>query len=88
MQKSIIDYIFLYDDRIYSDIERTKDYNKFLEKSNRRYEKLMAELSEEHKKLFEEFANNEIDKEAESEEIFFKAGLKLGMRLAFECIGN
>lgn len=88
MQKSIIDDVFLSDDRVYSNIERTKHYNKISEEAYSRYEKLTAELSEEHKKLFEEFADLELDKQAEGEDIFFKAGLKLGMRLAFECINN
>lgn len=88
MKNSIIEYIFMADDRIFSDIQRTKEYNKLSDKAYSRYKKLTAELSEEHKKLFEEFADLSTDEEAEAEDIFFKAGLKLGMRLAFECIND
>ena len=83
---SIIDYIFLYDDRIFADIERTKEYEKLSKKAYNQYEKLQAELDEEHKKQFDEFVDSEVDKQAEAEDTFFKAGLKMGMRLAFECI--
>ncbi len=86
MKKSIIKEIYLNNEGLGEQVVLNKKYKKASDKAYKFYEQLMDELNDEQKKIFEDFTDSEMDASAEREFLHFKAGLKVGLLLAVECL--
>ena len=88
MQKSVIDFILSNDCSIFEKMKFTEEYKRISAEELKIYENLKESLSDEQKKEFDKFSDLIIDEEAMVEETYFKAGFKLGVRLAVECLSD
>lgn len=84
MEYSVIDYIIHSDDELRKRIETNVEYQDILRRQERLFEKLRNTLNDEQKELFEKFEENATDELNEITVMFFKMGMKLGIRLAAE----
>ena len=86
MNKSIIEEIYMSSDNFGKNVVWDEQYKKASDKAYKCYNQLMDILNDEQKKLFEKFTDLEIDACGESEFLHFKEGVKVGLRLAVECL--
>ena len=86
MQKSMIDFILSNDYSIFEKMKLTEEYQRISAEELKIYENFKKSLSGELEKEFDKFSDLIIDEQAMVEETFFKAGFKLGVRLAVECL--
>lgn len=83
MKGAAIDLIF---NAAEEDIKPTKTYKELCGEGVALYNKTKKLLSKEQAKMFSNFADKQLEIEAESNEVFFKEGFKIGVRLAVECL--
>jgi len=86
MKKSIIEEICFNNVCLMEQVVLSEEYRNLSHNAHNLYTQLKGLLNDEQKKIFEEFANSEMEVCAEAEELFFKEGLKFGMLLASECL--
>ena len=84
MEYSVIDYIIHNDDEIRQKIETNLEYQKILRRKDRIYEKLIEKLTDEQKELFDKLDDTEAEEMNEIILSYFKAGMKLGIRIVAE----
>ena len=85
MEHSIID-IILHRDKTHEEIPETKEYKEISDKRYKIYEKFREMLNDEQKKIFDEFEELETEERCIKAENYFRAGVKVGVRLASECM--
>lgn len=83
MKHSIIDYI-LHNDETHDEVRESKEYRRVSDKRFEIYEALSESLTDEQKKMFEEFENLGTDEECMRCDEYFKLGLKIGVRFVAE----
>ena len=88
MQNSVIETIFNYDDEVESAIKGNEEYKNLCKRGVELYNKLAKILNKRQFKLFEKFADANLDIEGTACEIYFKEGFKAGLRLAVECLSE
>ena len=83
MENSIIDYIFF---EVEENIKTTETYGKLCGESAKLYDKIKKLFGGKYFKEFDEFVNKQLEMEALSNEDYFREGVKIGVRLAVECL--
>ena len=86
MKKSIIEEIYLSSESLNERIPFSEENKKISAEAYKFYNQLTGILNDEQKKIFENFVDLEMGACAESELMHFKEGLKVGLRLAMECL--
>ena len=83
MNKPIIEEIYL---SLIEKVPMSAEYEKATGEVYKFYEQLNGVLNDEQKKIFEDYVNSEIEVCSQGESLYFKQGLKFGLRLAIECL--
>lgn len=86
MKKSIIEEICFNNERLIERVELSEEYKKLSHNAHIFYTKLNEVLNDEQKEIFKDYMDSEMGVCAEGESLFFKEGLKVGLRLALECL--
>lgn len=86
LKDSIVREIFMNNVDLGERIGFNEDYKKLSDKAFKLFNKLIGALNDEQKKAFDNFLNAEMDSNAEGEFLHFKEGVKVGLRLAMECL--
>ena len=86
MQNSVID--LLISDDLHENMKYSAEYKRFSDESFEIYKKLSKQLKAEQLAAFEKFADLSMGVECEANEAYFKAGLKMGLRIAVECLAE
>ncbi len=84
MEHSIIDFIMNNDEETCKKVQADIKYKKISEKRYEIYLQLYEMLTKEQKEFFDKFEDLEIDELCRSTEIYFKEGVKVGIRLVAE----
>ena len=86
MEHSVIDYIIHNDDEMRKKIETSVEYEGILRRKDRIYEKLNNTLNDWQKELMNRLEDNEAEELNEIIVGYFKAGMKLGIRIVAEAM--
>ncbi len=84
MQNSVIDLIL--SDELHESIKHSGEYKSMSDECFAVYEQLRKQLPAEQFAVFEKFADLTMGAESESNKAYFKEGIKMGMRIAVECL--
>lgn len=85
MEHSIIDFM-LNDGGVHEKIKCSDKYEKYRQEETKLYNEFTKTLNEEQQEQFEKFIEILMDEECEASETYFKMGVKIGVRLASECM--
>lgn len=88
MQNSVIDFILSKDLGLHEKIEFNEKFKEYSRIAGKYYERLGGMLNDEQKDIFLKFVEADTDERCEGFDIYFRAGLKFGLRLAIECLGD
>lgn len=86
MKKSIIEKIYFNNVSLSEQVVLSDGYKKISDEAYKFYKQLHEVLSDEQKKIFEDFVNSETGVCAEGSLLHFKEGLKVGLLLSIECL--
>ena len=86
MENKTIDKIFFDNNKLMEKIKPTDKYLKLMSESTVTAAPLLKEFSAEQKSIFDRIIELQAIMEGEATERHFIAGLKLGFRLAVECL--
>ena len=84
MDYSIIDYIVNNDVEIRKEVEAKLSYKAVLKRKDKIYEQLRDMLNEEQRELFDKFEETQAEELCEAIKSYFKAGMKIGIRVVAE----
>lgn len=85
MEHSIID-IILNGDEFHEKLHREPEYYEAFQKMNKSLQKFKETLTDEQKKVFDELENSVWEEHCMKNENYFRAGVKVGVRLVAECM--
>lgn len=85
MKNSIVHYLFMREEGLYNDIGQSEEHMKLSEDLYAVYKQFKASLTSEQDEQFEKYVGISVEMESDTMDYYFSAGLKIGMRLAFEC---
>ena len=86
MQESMINYIFSNGEYTSDNVACGIEYRKRSDAAFKIYNKMEEVLSEEHKKMLDNYIDEQTAAQAQAELINFREGFKKGMLLAMECV--
>lgn len=86
MENSIIDCILYSDSEFFDKVVQDAEYQKASKDGLKAYEKFKEALSEKQKEEFDNFVDLLTDEKRICNDNYFKLGVKVGLRLAAECI--
>lgn len=84
MEHSIIDFIMYNNEETGQKLQADRKYKKISEKRYEIYLQLYEMLTKEQKEVFDTFENLGTDELCRTSEIYFKEGVKVGIRLVAE----
>lgn len=84
MEQSVIDYIYYSDDEMRKQIETNVEFEALESRCNRLSEKLNALLTEEQKEVFKKYEDNMMEEYTVVSKMFFRKGVKVGIRIVAE----
>lgn len=88
MEHSIIDFIMYNNEETGQKLQADRKYKKISEKRYEIYLQLYEMLTKEQKEVFDTFENLGTDELCRTSEIYFKEGVKVGIRLVAESMFN
>lgn len=84
MQNTVIN--LLLSDELHENIKHSGEYKRLSGESLEIFGQLQKQLTAEQFAVFEKFTDLSMSAECESNEAYFKEGVKTGMRFAVECL--
>lgn len=88
MQNSVIDFILSTNAGLHEKIEFNEKFKEYSGIAFKYFKKLEAMLNGKQKEIFLKFVEADTDEMCEGFDIYFRAGIKFGLRLAVECLGD
>ena len=85
MEHSIIDFLLHYD-TTHQAVKYSDEYKSILDERMKIHNKLIEMLTKEQREQFNKYIDSELGEFALSNDAYFKLGMKMGIRLAAECM--